>query len=326
MVTLQKLFLLINPNESFLEDKVVEILDNNFNTTLSKCRKIDTWNVGISKENNLFLEPEVIVLNLTDKNKLKQFTELVDNKKVTEFNDNSWIGAGVIIYTTHTQGAKKIETLCKKYNGNIQLKQTSQEHKLAILNELGFTQQQKDFLSNYVGEDFTLLLNIKKGVKNKTVEEIQDLSLYDLYLFLPQKPGSVPPWEVVELVLQCKKSEAIKRLTRVLEHTHPLVIMVFLKQKIDLLYKVTTLRLTGISDKDSIVRILNLKNAYSLISINKMMRKPNYETTEYLLKLVAISEQELKGSQNIKDLNTYMEILLMKIMLAIESNIPIDKI
>ena len=56
------------------------------------------------------------------------------------------------------------------------------------------------------------------------------------------------------------------------------------------------------------------------------MRKPNYETTEYLLKLVAISEQELKGSQNIKDLNTYMEILLMKIMLAIESNIPIDKI
>ena len=104
---MQKLFLLIDPNESFLEDKVVEILDNNFNTTLSKCRKIDTWNVGISKENNLFLEPEVIVLNLTDKNKLKQFTELVDNKKVTEFNDNSWIGAGVIIYTTHTQGAKK---------------------------------------------------------------------------------------------------------------------------------------------------------------------------------------------------------------------------
>lgn len=323
---MSNLFFFVDPSEAVLEDKIIDLLEKTFNTSLDKCKKIDTWKLGISKSNNIFLAPEVIVLNLTDKNRLKNFVDLITNKNINEFTDDKWIGVGVIIYTTHSQGSKKIENLVQKCHGTIYSKQSVQEHKTQILKDLGVTPQQSKFLSDYVGEDFTLLLNIKKGLKNKTLSEIQDLTLYDLYLFLPQKPGSIPPWEVVDLALQCKKSETIKRLTRVLEHTHPLVIMVFLKQKFDLLYKVTTLNLLGVKDKNNIVSYLGLKNAYPLISINKMYHKPSFETTEYLLKLVAIAEQDLKGSQNIKDVNTYMEILLLKIMFAIEQNKPIEQI
>lgn len=292
----KKLIFIMSDSEAYLRDEVLRI-SGEWGFNKSNVKTVEEWNPALVRGSvSLFGEVSMIHLDLSDSNKLKAFAGLIGVKKHEHlFEDENWFGSGLIITSTHARGAKKIENLVTKAGGSVQKKAKPEEMKKVLMKRVNLNKDTSDFLNAYVGDDFQIMIGIVNQIESLDKETQKNMSIDDLIVRLPSKPGSLPPWEFVNPMLEGNAKEAIDLYERAVEGSHVLVTMQLSRKKLQLLYRLKMLQLAGIWNSKEQAEALGERNGPNIWITAKVAQNISVETAEFLAKLALVTEADLKG-------------------------------
>lgn len=297
----KKLTFIMSDSEAYLRDEVIRI-SGEWGFTKSNIKYVEEWNPALVRGAlSLFGDVSMIHLDLNDKNKLKNFVDLIGDKSQAQlFEGEKWFGPGLIITSIHAQGTKKIENLIEKSKGIVVKKAKPSEMKNKLLSRVKLNKDAKEFLVNYVGEDYQILIPLINQLEKLTKEEQSALPIEELIVKLPSKPGSVLPWEFINPLLEGNANEAINLYKRCVEGSHVLVTMQLARKKLQMLYRLKLLQLSGIWDSKKQAEILGENNGPNIWITAGVAKNLSLNTAEYLAKLALETEANLKGYSNAK--------------------------
>ena len=289
-----KIALIIDSSEAYLRTKTEELFKE-WGFVRSNVTEMDEW-VQIQSSPSLFGELMMTHLVLTDKKDLKAFADLISSRQMKPIFDNeNWYGNGIIITATTPVGTKKIEKLIQQHNGQIFKKETSKKRKDQLFKELKLNSDVQQAVDSFVGEDYELMLSFYNEVEKMSIEDRKKMTLERAFSLFPPIPGSVPPWEYLNKLLQGSTSEAISLFRRTIINTHFLVALVFLSKKTSLLLRVAFAMEDGYNTNDRIAKETGDKNGPELWSITNLARHTPNKNIIKINQIVAKLESDLKG-------------------------------
>lgn len=293
-----KIEFIMSDSEAFLRDEVLRI-SQEWGFNKSSIKTIEEWNPALVRgATSLFGDVSMIHLDLNDKNKLKKFADLISDKKTKDMFSENWSGPGLIITSTHAVGTKKIETLVTSSGGKVQKKGKPAEMKKLLFKRVQLSKDAKDFLDAYSGEDYQILIGVINEIEKLDEDTQKNMKIEDLVVRLPGKPGALPPWEFINPMLEGNASKAIDLYKRSVEGSHVLVTMKLARTKLQLLYRIKILQISGVFKSEEQAKILNERNGPNIWNLSKVAQKIDVSTTEYLAKVALKAEADLKGHSN----------------------------
>lgn len=313
-----KLMFIMSDSEAYLRDEVIRNYKK-WGFKSSNVKSVEVWNPAMTRGSmSLFGDPVMIHLDLSDKNKLKKFVEMIDDKKGKYF-DGNWFGQGMIITSTHAQGTKKIENLVNKADGVVVKKSKPNEMLKLLLNRVHLSKESKDFLKMYAGEDYQILFSVINQIEKMPKKEQELVSPEDLIIKLPTKPGAVPPWEFINPLLEGNAKEAIELYERCVEGSHVLVTMSLARSNLQLIYRLKMLQIAGVWQSKEQADAVGERNGPKIWNAAKTAKNINISTAEYLAKLALETEAKLKGYSS-ADPNIIFTNFIAATCLAIKTN------
>lgn len=311
-----QLALIIDESQIFLDKKSQELIEE-WGLKKSSCRTITKWTRDYGNLISMFDEP-FVKLDLCNNDDLKQFVELITNRKKNHlFDDENWYGKALIIIINKQRGSKKVVDLVKEFNGLIIEKKTTEEHKKELMDKIELSNDLKEIIADYIGDDYEDIYSVINSINS--IEDKSSISIDNIYTFLPAKPGSVPPWNYVNALYSNNVENAHKELDRVLENCHPLIVLKLLKNSINYLYLYVSTKEEGYYSIKQIASALNLNSHYVLINASKTRRDLSVEVAEYLLKEVCYLEYLMKNGAAINS-NDLLHVYTSRIMAALIAN------
>ena len=295
----KKLIFIMSDSESYLRDETIKLYTE-WGFVSSNVKSVEDWDPALVRGSiSLFGDVSMIHLDLSDKTKLKKFADLVSAKATKKnFEGDNWFGPGLIITSTHAQGAKRVENLVVKSGGKVVKKAKPAEMKKKLLKRISLNKESQKFLDEYAGEDWQILIPIVNQVEKMNESEQAQLTIEDLIVRLPTKPGSVLPWEFINPMLEGKTKEAIDLYSRSMEGSHVLVAMQLSRKKLQLLYRLKLLLISGIWNSKEQAPIVGEKNGPNIWITSGVAKNLKVSTCEYLAKLALETEANLKGHSN----------------------------
>lgn len=292
----KKIIFIMSDSEAYLRDEVIR-MSKEWGFTTSNVKTVEEWNPALARGAiSLFGDVSMVHLDLSDKNKLKKFTDLISDKKYkSQFENDNWFGHGLIITSIHAQGVKKIENLVTNSGGKVIKKAKPGEMKKKLLARVKLNKDSKEFLDNYAGEDYQILIPIVNQLEHMDKKEQLSITIEDLIVRLPSKPGSVLPWEFIDPMLEGNANEAVSLYKRSMEGSHVLVTMQLARKKLQMLYRLKLLDMSGIWNSKEQAAILGERNGPNIWNTAKVAKKISLPTAEYLAKLALETEAKLKG-------------------------------
>ena len=293
------LIFIMDDSEAFLRNEVIRI-SSSWGFNKSNVKTTEEWKPSIAKSSvSLFGEKYMTHLDLSDNNKLKAFVKLLTDKKTKVMFDGNWFGEGLIVTSTHARGTKKIEDLVKASGGAVKKKAKPTEMKKTLLSRINTSRDVKEFLDSYAGEDYQLILGVVNQISEMEKEEQMKLTIEEIIVRLPSKPGALPPWEFINPMLEGDARRAVDLYERSVEGSHILVTMKLAKNKLQLLYRLKMLQDNGIRDSKQQAEILGERNGPNIWITAKTAQRIDTKTAEFIAKLSAKTEAELKGHSRV---------------------------
>lgn len=309
-----KVILIIDSSEAFLSTKVKEIYKS-WGFTRETVTEKTQWQF-VSSAPSLFGEVLMTHLDLTDKKNLKEFADFISERKNLEAFKGDWYGNGVIITATSPQGTKKIEKLVISSGGTVLKKEKSEKRKSEMFAQLKLNNEVKEAVDSYVGEDYDLMLSFFNEVNELPADQQRSITVERAFSYFPPIPGSVPPWNYLNELLNGHTNEAISLFERTIINTHILVTLVFLTKKMSLLYRVKMAQVDGARSANEVSNSIGERNGPEIWSITKVAQRVTPENAERIAKIVVKLESDLKGGSGV-DPNTSFKVALSKIGLLL---------
>lgn len=299
--------MIIDNSEAYLRTKSEEIFKE-WGFDRNSVKEISNWK-DTPASMSLFDERLMTILNLSNKNDLKSFSDLITNKKTKErFDNKQYWGNGLIIITTHATGIKKIEENIKKNNGSVFKKEKANKRKDELLSELSIPVDTKKFVANYAGEDYDLLLSFYNEINKLPKNEQKNISIEKAYSFFPPILGSVLPWEFLNELMNGHTGESINTFRRTIKNTHILVPMVFLQKKMALLLRYRYAMIDKIPN-NKIAEAIGEKNGPEIWSISKVAQRITPATAEQIALITTKLESDLKGGSSVDSNQQFISTL-----------------
>lgn len=301
---MNKLYTIVNKSDVYILDKVKEVYTS-WGYTPNQMLVYTQWKSGLASQNNMF-SSNFVKLDLTRDSDRTAFKELVDNNKRTNLFNENWFGNGVIIVCNSAPG-KWLRTFTEQFGGVYDSEISVED----ILDEIDLSKENKEFIKYYVGENVEDLLIIRNSLKN--IENTKNLTIEELYSYLPNKMGEVPPWNLIKYVLEGNIKKMEEEFQRVIVNTHPLVIIKLIKNKVNDLIVYRNLNSNKIREQE-ILDILGYTNSYRLNEIKRCKCK----NLDKLLKTFYEYEYKLKdGSSFLPDIKDLTHDMLIKVTILI---------
>lgn len=307
MAKKNKIVLIIDTSLAFLRDKTREIYAD-WGFKREDVKELTEWEF-IPKTPSLFGDIQMTHLDLSAANDLKNFAALISDKKTKESFVDNWYGNGVIITAVNAKGTKKIEKLVLDSGGVIFKKEKSDTRKKEMFNKLALSNEVKIAVNSYVGEDYDLMISFTNEISKLSKEEQQALSVEAAFSFFPPIPGSVPPWDFMNALMNSNLPESISLFYRTIQHTHVLVCMLFLQKKMSLLYRVRLAMDDGYYDSKSIANAMNENNGPELWNVLKLAKKITSKDAERIALLTDNLESDLKGGSAVDSNSEFIFVL-----------------
>lgn len=274
----------------------------------------DFSKVGIE---TLFGDVSCATIFVENTKKMKELVAQIE-QSIKKGDFEKKIKNGLIIRTTLPRiSTKKIEKIVTEQSGeNVFIKENSKDKTNPvekIISESNLNNTVKTFLKNYIGDDYENLISIMRSINVLSDKQQSKLSVEDIYIRLPQKPGSIPPWEIEKPLFNGNTNETIKTYRRITDHTHFLVILSFLKNKINLMWKIRSIMdVEYDKSRPHIAKALNTPNTYPFgLAYNKAQQLPLDVLTKIMYEIL-VTESKVKGGSK-ADSKIIMEVLLIKI-------------
>lgn len=226
--------------------------------------------------------------------------------------------SGIILLTTVARvSTKKLEALIERNNGQVVLAKTSAKDKTNVssklLSELNLKTDVRNFLIEYAGDDYDNIISAAKALSTLSKTAQNKITIEDMYLRMPQSPGSVPPWEIERPLMAGNVEETIKSYRRITQNAHLLVILSILKNKITLSYRIAAVMSNNPSySADNVAKALNVANNYPFKLSSQVAQKHGLKKMEWILMELLETEAKVKGGSSTDD-NVTMELSLAKI-------------
>ena len=294
-----KLYAIVNDSDVYILNKVREIYTS-WGYTPEQMLTYTTWQDGLASQTSLFMS-HFVKLDLTRDQDRTNFKDLLKKKK--KLLDN-WFGNGVII-VCHKAPGKWLKDLIDEYDGTYDGEISIDE----ILETINLSKENKEFVKYYVGDSAEDLIIIKNTLSG--VADTDRLTIDELYSYLPNKMGAVPPWQLINAVMSGNMPLLEQEFQRVITNTHPLVIMKLLKNKFQDFVTYRALTASKMSEK-KICELLGYNSPYRLIDFKRSKCKHEKEIMSMLYKY----EFKFKeGNAFLPSSNDLLHSLLIKITL-----------
>lgn len=294
-----KLYAIVNDSDVYILNKVREIYTS-WGYTPEQMLTYTTWQDGLASQTSLFMS-HFVKLDLTRDQDRTNFKDLLKKKK--KLPDN-WFGNGVII-VCHKAPGKWLKDLIDEYDGTYDGEISIDE----ILETINLSKENKEFVKYYVGDSAEDLIIIKNTLSG--VADTDKLTIDELYSYLPNKMGAVPPWQLINAVMSGNMPLLEQEFQRVITNTHPLVIMKLLKNKFQDFVTYRALTTSKMSEKE-ICELLGYNSPYRLIDFKRSKCKHEKEIMSMLYKY----EFKFKeGNAFLPSSNDLLHSLLIKITL-----------
>lgn len=312
-----KLSLIIDDSEIFLDKQAKEI-EKDWGYNSSDCKILTQWYRGAASQKTFFNDMYV-KLDLTNKEDMKSFVKLINERKKNNLFQDNWFGNGVVIIAKTKQGAKKIIDLVIEFNGKTYIKKDNEENKQLLLNKINLPEYLKSFISDYVGDEYDMIYSIIDSINSMSNEERQSITIDNIVTYLPYKKGSIPPWNFTNSIFDGDINKTLNELDRVIENTHPYVLMSLLKNSVKNMYNYRAATLAGCRTRKEKANYVNLSNPYSFIGPEKVRNDISLEVCEHLVDLMYKAECDMKGDSavSIRDILT---IIVIRLMLSMKYN------
>lgn len=295
----KQLMFIMSDSEAYLRDEVLRVSEEwGFNK--SNVKTVEEWNPALVRGSvSLFGEVSMVHLDLSDNNKLKAFVKMTGDKVHKKlFTEDNWFGPGLLITSTYAQGAKKIENLVTKFDGSVQKKAKPAEMKKTLFKRVSLSKETKEFLDAYVGDDYQILIGVVNQIDKLDKETQENMTIDDVIVRLPSKPGSLPPWEFINPMLEGNAKDAIDLYERAVAGSHVLVTMQLSRTKLQMMYRLKLLQMSGVWKSDEQAKILGERNGPNVWITANVAKKIDISTAEFIAKLALKTEADLKGHSN----------------------------
>lgn len=269
-------------------------------------------------EATIFGEPPASAIFLNDINSVKKIYEDLAQAEKSNILE-SRLSQGLIMTTTVARvSTKKLESFIKDNGGIVVFAKENSKDKTNVtdklLNETSLNREVKKFLSEYIGDDYETLVSLLRNISVLSPKQQNKLEVEDMFIRLPQSPGSVAPWEIEKPLMSGDANSTIELYRRISQHSHYLVVLSILKNKIQLSWRIASL--LSIDSRMSLAdsaSALGVANNYPFKLATENAKKLGLNKLEYCLSVIADTEADVKGGSS-ADGNVIMEITLMKIL------------
>lgn len=264
----------------------------------------------------LFGGETVSLLELEDADGVKQLLEDIERCILTKtFNDK--VSKGMIITSNVARtSTKKLEPLITKLGGRVLITATDRGEKLTIseklLKEINLNTATRSFLLSYVGDDYESVIPLVKTISDLSPKQQHQISEEDIFVRLPQAPGSVPPWNLEQPLMNGDLTKTIDVFRRVSKHSHFLVVLAVLRNKMTAAYKISAIYDNNPRISDSDLATATGTNPKSLWAVKKHHKTYGTARLQRALQEIAKTEAHVKGGSGAPPM-IQMELLLVRI-------------
>lgn len=307
-----KLALILDKSSAFRDFQRASILKQwQSDTDVQRVNSLDE--VG---QETIFGNPPTAVMELDDISTVKKLVKDLESYSKNELNHKLRYGL-VLVSGANRNSTKKLEQIVNHLGGRVILAKESSKDKSSVttklLSNLSLGRSEKRFLEDYVADDYDSLLSLLRSLETLTPKQQSMITVADLMIRLPQPPGSIPPWEIEKPLMQGDVPETISVYRRIILHSHPLVVLSVLRNKIQLMWRIAALEhFHGITDRAQLSAVLSVSNSYALKLAQNMSRQLGLDVCQKLTELIAQAETDLKGGSQ-ADNSVTMELLLVQI-------------
>lgn len=223
-----KLALIIDKSDAYLSFQRDRVLSS-WGISYSETEVITSLtNVGGA---TLFGGSPTKLITLSDANMVKKFISDYEKMGANSFTATFDSGLIVMCNVNRTQ-TKKLESIMQKNDSIMYIPPAKGNETLAekLISEIKLQKNIKDFLLDYIGDDYDTILPLVESLSQIPEKFHSKITIDDLYVRLPQPPGSIPPWEIEEPVFVGDVNRAISLSRRINQHASYLVWLSLLKK------------------------------------------------------------------------------------------------
>lgn len=289
-----------------------------------KSSFLESWGVNIGEVQNidkieeaagitLFGDSVPSILTVSNPTQVKELVRDLE-KAIKNKEINTYIESGLIICAmVNRTSTKKLEEIIKSVNGVIEVIEKNETIGKKLLDSVTLTTEVRQFLSDYVGDNFESLIPLVKTLRKSPPNIQKKATIESVYLRLPKLPGSVPPWEVENALFRQDANEVIEVFRRIDRNSSFLVVLSMLKNKFMIAYRIAALINENPAINDTqITKILKMPNNYYYKKIKEISVKYGLEKLTKIIQLLVDTEANVKGGISLPG-NKQMEVSLIKL-------------
>ena len=319
MTSNHRLALVLDKSETWVRFKRNEILSS-WNVSLDETDSISSLTEAGATD--IFGDSLVPILHLPDSNHVKKVTKELEDigESLLERTQDGLLISG----TVSRNSTKKLEKLVTVLGGTVCLSKKNSKDKtnpiIDTINGLSVTRDVKDFLRNYSGADYSLILGVVESLKTLSPQQQSRITIEDMLIRLPQSPGAIPPWEInTPLFERADVNQTVTTFERITLHTHHLVVLSLLKTKLSTAYNVLSIKDAGVTDLSRIASTMGVANNYQFKTIVRLGEQLGLQLTRRLLSEVVEVESQVKSGTRI-DEHMLVKVSLIRMCLLIRHN------
>lgn len=304
------IILIVEKSDSYA-DYIKSTYLEEWNVPIGELREITKLNEagGIT----LFGDSIPSVITLTTPAEVK--TLVADLEKAIKSNEiNEYINNGLIVIAkVNRVSTKKLETIVKQQGGTVEALDKGETINKKLLDSVSLTNEVRQFLLDYVGDDFESLIPLVKILKKSPPNIQRKATIESVFLRLPKPPGAVPPWEIETALLRKDTSKMIDVFRRVDRSSSFLVVLSMLKNKFAIAYRIAALQEFNENKSiNEITKILKMPNNYYFKKIKELADSYGLDKLGEIMKLLISTEAAVKGRVNVPG-SMQMEVALIKL-------------
>lgn len=276
-------------------------------------------------ETTLFGDTPTAVIHASDINAVKELTSIFESmiKTMSEEEIVNKFEHGLIITTTVARvSTKKLEKIVNDLGGFVVLSKENAKDKTnpvdGLLNPLSIPRDVKRFIQDYAGDNYDMILSVVRTISEIPEKAQRLITIDDILMRIPQAPGAIPPWEIEKSFMNGDIVELISMYRRIVAHSHGLVVVSILKNKIVSSYKISALIDDSREENGTtpsvaeVSTLLGIPNNYPTKLSYESAKKLGFAKLSRVIELFYELEGKLKGGSNV-NADVLIELELMRI-------------
>lgn len=311
-----RLALILDKSAAFIgfeRDRVLE----RWNAADSDRRNVSSF--GEVGEVSLLGAPPVSFLELSGPEDVKKLLEAL--KKLSPDDMRTKLAPGLVIHgSVNRNSTRKLEALVTDLGGEVILSKANSKDRTNIVEKLlrgtALTWDVKRFIIDYSGDEYDSMLSFIRNVGDLTAAQQKRITVEDVVIRTPQSEGSIPPWDIEKPLMSGDIEGTIRNFRRIVSHSHPLVVISVVKNKLTLSYRVAALMDSGTRTLPEISRSLGVPNNYPLKLARESATRLGSKKLEKLLHIVTEMESNAKGGSS-ANLNASVEVSLVEMCIIL---------